>query len=109
MADNRDATAPVATIGIRQCGKKPPCEVDGSPGDWQLCEWINLCRAVEESGRFDVVHAHAYLWGLPLTRVARAAMVHTTHVMPSVDQVSATALNPPGAYIKSGGPEPTTS
>ncbi len=54
----------------------------GSPGDWQLCEWINLCRAVEESNRFDVLHCHGYLLGLPLqapleiapgTHVPRAA------------------------------------
>src|SRR6266404_774457 len=34
-----------------------------APENWQLCEWINLCRAVEQSGRFDVLHSHAYLWG----------------------------------------------
>src|SRR5688572_18956167 len=37
----------------------------GSPDDWQLCEWINVCRAVEQSARFDVLHSHNYLWGLP--------------------------------------------
>src|SRR4051812_19721854 len=54
----------------------------GSPDDWQLCEWINLTRAVERSGRFDVLHCHAYLWGLPLQALSRAAMVHTLHVSP---------------------------
>src|SRR5262245_25683899 len=52
----------------------------GCPEDWQACEWVNLCRAVEQSGRFDVLHSHAYLWGLPLERLARAPMVHTLHV-----------------------------
>ena len=33
--------------------------------DWHLCEWVNLCQAVQQSGRFDVLHSHAYLWGLP--------------------------------------------
>jgi len=50
--------------------------------DWQLCEWVNLCRAVEQSGRFDVLHSHAYLWGLPLQPLSRAPMVHTLHVVP---------------------------
>src|SRR6266567_2804983 len=64
-------------------GSEADCEVVvtlpgpyGAPGsydDWQLCEWINLCRAVEESGRFDVLHTQAYLWGIPLQRVARTS------------------------------------
>ena len=58
----------------------------GSPDDWQLCEWINLCRAVEQSGQFDVLHSHAYLWGLPLEPLSRAPMVHTMHVLPEEDQ-----------------------
>jgi glycosyltransferase involved in cell wall biosynthesis len=57
----------------------------GAPGsldDWYLCEWLNLCRAVEQSARFDVLHSHAYLWGIPLQSLARAPMVHTTHIVP---------------------------
>src|SRR5262245_5656122 len=59
-----------------------PFGTAGAPDDWQICEWINLCGAVEQSGRFDVVHSHAYLWGMPLQRLARAPMVHTLHVWP---------------------------
>src|SRR3954447_10342824 len=62
-----------------------PYGTDGAPDDWQLCEWINLCRAVEESGRCDVLHSHSYLWGLPLAGLARAPMVHTMHVLPGAD------------------------
>src|ERR1041385_5048130 len=50
----------------------------GTPGgydDWQLCEWINLCRAVQQSERFDLLHAQAYLWGIPLQSLARRPMV----------------------------------
>jgi glycosyltransferase involved in cell wall biosynthesis len=50
--------------------------------DWQLCEWVNLCRAVEQSTRFDLLHSHAYLWGLPLQPLSRAPMVHTLHIVP---------------------------
>src|SRR5215204_2569118 len=39
-----------------------PYAIDGAPTDWQLCEWINLCRAVALSGRFDVLHSHACRW-----------------------------------------------
>jgi glycosyltransferase involved in cell wall biosynthesis len=59
-----------------------PYGTAGAPDDWQLCEWINLCRAVQQSGRFDVLHSHAYLWGLPLQGLSRAPMVHTLHVSP---------------------------
>src|SRR5262245_66193541 len=79
-----------ATAGSKTCGElvatlPGPYGEDGSPDDWQLCEWINLARAVEESGRFDVLHSHAYLWGLPLQGLAGAPMVHTTHVCPDDD------------------------
>lgn len=59
-----------------------PYGAPGSYDDWQLCEWVNLCRAVEQSERFDVVHSQAYLWGIPLQPFARAPMVHTAHIVP---------------------------
>jgi glycosyltransferase involved in cell wall biosynthesis len=67
---------------------------NGAPGDWHVCEWMNMCAAVEQADRFDVIHAHAYLWSLPLTRLSRAAMVHTTHVMPYGDEAIAWAAVP---------------
>src|SRR5262245_42463707 len=66
----------------------------GSPNDWQLCEWINLCRAVEQSGRFDVLHSHAYLWGVPLQPLCAAPMVHTLHICPDEDIARFRALVP---------------
>jgi len=71
---------------------------DGTPDDWQLCEWENLTRAVAESQRFDVVHAHGYLWGLPLEPLSRAPMVHTLHVLPHEDTRRLVRLHP-GATI----------
>jgi glycosyltransferase involved in cell wall biosynthesis len=59
-----------------------PFGTAGVPDDWYLCEWINLCRAIEQSGRFDVVHCHTHLWGMPLEPLARAPMVHTLHTWP---------------------------
>jgi glycosyltransferase involved in cell wall biosynthesis len=70
----------------------------GAPDDWQLCEWVNLCRAVEQSARFDVLHSHAYLWGLPLQGLSRAPMVHTLHVTPYQDQARLWSLTP-GARV----------
>lgn len=55
---------------------------NGAIDDWQLCEWLNICRAVEHSSEFDVLHSHAYLWSVPLSRVSKAPMVHTTHIVP---------------------------
>src|SRR5262249_20905539 len=71
-----------------------PYGINGSPDDWQLCEWMNLCRAVEESGRFDVLHSHAYLWGLPLERLARCPMVHTFHLCPYENEARLWSLVP---------------
>jgi glycosyltransferase involved in cell wall biosynthesis len=72
----------------------------GSPGalaDWHLCEWTHLCRAVEQSRRFDVIHSHNYLWGVPLQRLAAAPMVHTLHIMPSEDEASLLRMHPGAA------------
>ena len=62
--------------------------------DWQLCEWVNLCRAVEQSARFDVLHSHAYLWGLPLQPLSRAPMVHTLHIVPDDDSARLWSMAP---------------
>lgn len=59
-----------------------PYEAAGTPEDWRDAELANLCHAVADSGAFDILHSHAYLWGLPLEQLSAAAMVHTAHVMP---------------------------
>jgi glycosyltransferase involved in cell wall biosynthesis len=59
-----------------------PYGAKGSFDDWQLCEWVNLTRAVKRSGDFDLLHTHGYLWGLPLGPLAGAPMVHTLHIVP---------------------------
>jgi glycosyltransferase involved in cell wall biosynthesis len=64
-----------------------PYGASGSYDDWQLCEWINLCRAVEQSARFDVLHSQAYLWGIPLQQLSRAPLVHTIHIVPDNNTV----------------------
>jgi glycosyltransferase involved in cell wall biosynthesis len=53
-----------------------------TPADWQTCEWINLIEAIRASARLDILHSHAYLYGLPLQPLAHAPMVHTLHVQP---------------------------
>lgn len=62
-----------------------PYGATDSLDDWHLCEWLNLCRGVEESGRFDILHSHAYLWGMPLQPFSRTPMLHTTHIVPEDD------------------------
>ena len=62
-----------------------PYGENDSLDDWHLCEWINLCEALKQSRRFDVIHSHAYLWGLPLEPLSEAPMVHTLHIMPEED------------------------
>ena len=71
-----------------ECDGKLVATLPGSYGakgtfdDWQLCEWVNLARALERSSEFDIIHTHAYLWGLPLERMSPGAMVHTLHIVP---------------------------
>ncbi|HMV48275.1 MAG TPA: glycosyltransferase family 4 protein [Blastocatellia bacterium] len=67
---------------------------NGSFDDWYLCDWVNLCEAVKASGRFDVLHSHAYLRGLPLQSFSRAPMVHTLHVCPFDDEARLWRMTP---------------
>src|SRR5215510_6400250 len=67
---------------------------DGAMEDWHLCEWVNLCRALESSERFDVMHSHAYLWSVPLQSFSRAPIVHTTHIVPDDDTAKLWATAP---------------
>ncbi len=62
-----------------------PYARDGAMEDWHLCEWVNLCRAVQLSSAFDVLHSHAYLWGIPLEPFSAAPFIHTTHIVPDDD------------------------
>ena len=61
---------------------KGPYGAPGTFDDWQLCEWVNLSQAIERSRDFDIIHTHAYLWGLPLGRFCSTALVHTLHIVP---------------------------
>jgi glycosyltransferase involved in cell wall biosynthesis len=49
---------------------------------------------VEHSERFDVLHSHAYLWGIPLQSLSRAPLVHTTHIVPDADSAKLWATAP---------------
>lgn len=69
-----------------------PYGVGGAPDDWLLCEWLNICSAVERAADFDVVHSHGYLLGAPLRRLVDTPLVHTLHVMPGPDQRLLAAL-----------------
>ena len=71
-----------------------PYGAPGSLDDWQLCEWVNLCRAIEQSERFDVLHAHAYLWGIPLEKLSRAPLVHSLHIVPDQNAASLWSRSP---------------
>lgn len=67
---------------------------DGAPEDWFYCEWANLCAAVAAAGEFDVIHSHAYLWGLPLGPLSPTPLVHTLHTRVDDGQVAMRRLQP---------------
>ncbi len=71
-----------------------PYGANGAPDDWHLCEWINLGRAVEQSARFDVLHTHAYLWGIPLQPFSRAPLLHTLHIVPDENAAGLWSMRP---------------
>lgn len=71
---------------------------NGSPGDWQICEFINLSRAVEQSGKFDILHSHNYFYGLIFQGLSKAPMIHTMHLVG--DEVSASLWKQyPDAFV----------
>ncbi|HYE61498.1 MAG TPA: glycosyltransferase [Phycisphaerales bacterium] len=71
----------------------------GTPSDWQVCDWMTLAQAVGESHRFDVIHSHAYLWGLPLQPLSHCPMVHTLHTTPYDDEELLAARFPDAAIV----------
>ena len=75
-----------------------PYGANGALDDWQLCEWVNLCRAVEHSDRFDVLHSHAYLWAIPLQALSRSPLVHTLHIVPDENAARLWSMAP-GSHV----------
>lgn len=71
-----------------------PYATPGTVGDWHLAEFLGLTTALEQSDRFDVLHAHAYLWSLALEPLARCPVVHTTHILPANDEVTLRRTRP---------------
>ncbi len=70
----------------------------GAMDDWHLCEWLNICRAVERSRDFEVLHSHAYLWSVPLSRLSAAPLIHTTHIIPD-ENTAKLWRQCPGAHV----------
>lgn len=90
---SRELTKRGHNVTVFGCGgSEVPCELvathdgpyatQGTLSDWQLCDWVSLTESVAQSHRFDIIHSHAYLWGLPLERFSKASMVHTMHTCP---------------------------
>ena len=92
-------TAGAETAGKLVATLPGPYGTPGTFDDWQLCEWVNLARAVERSAEFEVLHTHAYLWGVPLRAMARAPMVHTLHIVPDDNLAQLWRLYPEARVI----------
>lgn len=71
-----------------------PYGASGSLDNWQLCEWVNLCRAVGQAEQFDVIHTHAYLWGTLLEKFSRTPLIHTLHIVPDDNATRLWSLSP---------------
>jgi glycosyltransferase involved in cell wall biosynthesis len=70
-----------------------PYGTKGTFDDWQVCEWVNLARAVKRAAEFDVIHTHAYLWGVPLEGLTATPMVHTIHIVPDENHAQLWRMN----------------
>ena len=62
-----------------------PAGAENSFDNRHSAEWVGLCEAIKQSGRFDIIHSHTRLWGLTLEALSNAPMVHTMHEQPEVD------------------------
>lgn len=72
---------------------------NGAPEDWRLCEFINIGRALECAGEFDIIHSHGYLFGLPFESQIRTPIVHTLHVHPYEDSQRLRTLFPKARVV----------
>lgn len=71
-------------VPVRGVLSSPYAEGD-SPGNWTMCEWMNIGEAIKNAPHFDIIHSHSYLHALPLTQVCKTPILSTLHVWPYLD------------------------
>jgi len=71
-----------------------PYATEDTPDNWHLCEWINICEAVKQSSKFDIIHSHSYLNALPLAAISHAPILSTLHIWPYADDFKLVRLYP---------------
>jgi glycosyltransferase involved in cell wall biosynthesis len=74
-------------------------EHDGEVWDWRLHETMHVAAALEHAEDFDVVHSHAYHFGLPFGRFVATPIVHTYHVEPAPEVARAFARDPEAQLV----------
>lgn len=74
-------------------------EHDGELWDWRLHETLHAASALEDSAEFDVVHSHAYHYGLPFGRFVATPIVHSYHVEPTPEVARAFARYPEARLV----------
>jgi glycosyltransferase involved in cell wall biosynthesis len=62
--------------------------------DWMFHEVLHMAAVFERAEQFDIVHSHAYHFGLPFTRLVATPVVHTYHVLPDEDILAGYARHP---------------
>jgi hypothetical protein len=77
-----------------------PYGAKGTFDDWQLCEWVNLGRAVEAFRRVRHHPRTPHWWGLPLDEMSRAPMVRA-HIVPDENHALLLAAIPERARHRS--------
>jgi glycosyltransferase involved in cell wall biosynthesis len=78
-----------------------PRGYEDDPGlwNWQFHEAMHAASLFERADDFDVIHSHGYHFALPFTRLARAPVLHTYHVLPDPDVLCVYARYPEARVV----------
>jgi|SRR6516225_10080978 glycosyltransferase involved in cell wall biosynthesis len=74
-------------------------EDDDSLWDYKFHETMNMANAMEQADHFDVIHSHVYHHALPFVRLVPTPIVHSYHVLPDPDIISAFARYPEAQIV----------
>jgi glycosyltransferase involved in cell wall biosynthesis len=74
-------------------------EDDPDLWNWQFHEAMHAASVFERADDFDVIHSHCYYFALPFTRLARAPVLHTYHVLPDPDVLRVYARYPEAQVV----------
>ena len=64
-------------------------EDDDDLWNWHFHESLNAAAAFERAADFDLIHSHVYHYALPFLHLVRTPVLHTYHILPNPDILTA--------------------